>query len=218
MFWSESYSGGSVTITLVGTLSTGSSRVADGYGIYLFLKPTKWDVSPKYNYSISYISTPAWRGTSYPSPIEGDVILPQSSTPYIVVQWDPYWQIGYTTSGATGQWNVWIVSNPNGNNPSVSPSPSPNLGSGYAGWDGIGTGAFQPRPGDYICITVTYNPSTNTLSGVAYDMNTGQSASFTLNLNGYYTPPGSGSYVFGIAGNTGGAYANWGVVYVNYQG
>jgi len=97
-------------------------------------------------------------------------------------------------------------------------SESPNLGSGYAGWDGIGTGAFKPNPGDYICVTVTYNPSTNTLSGVAYDLNTGQSASFTVNLGNNYTPPGSGSYVFGIAGSTGGAYANWAVVYVNYQG
>jgi hypothetical protein len=51
-----------------------------------------------------------------------------------------------TLSGATGQWNVWIMSNPGStwlfSNPSVSPSPSPNLGSNYAGWDGIGTGAF----------------------------------------------------------------------------
>jgi len=107
---------------------------------------------------------------------------------------------------------------PGGNNASITPSPSPNLGSSYAGWDGIGTGAFKPNPGDYICVTVTYNPSTNTLSGVAYDLNTGQSASFTVNLGNNYTPPGSGSYVFGIAGNTGGAYANWAVVYVNYQG
>jgi len=218
MFWSETYSGGSVTITLVGTFSTGSSRVADGYEIYLFLKPTRWGVSPNYNYSISYISTPAWRDTGYPSPTEGDVILPQSSTSYLIIQWDPWWQIGYTRSGATGQWNVWIVKNTKGNNPSVSPSPSPNLGYGYAGWDGIGTGAFQPNPGDYICITVTYNPNTNTLTGVATDLNTGQSASFTLNLGNYYTPPSSGNYIFGVGASTGGAYANWAIVYVNYQG
>jgi len=218
MFWSETYSGGSVTITVVYSFSQGTTNPADGFEIYLFLKPTKWGISSAYNWSISYISTPAWKGESYPSPIEGDVILPQSSTPYIVVQWDPYWQIGYSRSNTTGQWNVWIVTNPKGNNPSVSPSPSPNLGPGYAGWDGIGTGAFKPNPGDYICVTVTYNPSTNTLSGVAYDLNTGQSASFTVNLGNNYTPPGSGSYVFGIAGNTGGAYVNWAVVYVNYQG
>jgi len=218
MFWNETYSGGSVTITVIGSFSQGTSPPADGFEIYLFLKPTMWGISSAYNWSIPYTSTPAWQGTGYPSPVEGDVILPQSSTSYIAVQWDPYWQIGYSTSNATGQWNVWIVTNPSGENLSVSPSPSPNLGSSYAGWDGIGTGAFEPNPGDYICVTVTYNPSTNTLSGVAYDLNTGQSASFTVNLGNNFTPPGSGSYVFGIAGNTGGAYANWAVVYVNYQG
>jgi len=207
-----------VTITLVGTFSFGSSKVADGYEIYLFLNPTKWSIGSQYNYSISYISTSGWRGTNYPSPFEGDVILPQSSTHYIVVQWDPWWQFGGFASGATGQWNVWIVSNPSGKNPSITPSPSPNLGSGYAGWDGIGTGYFEPNRGDYICVTVTYDPSTNTLSGIAYDLNTGQSASFTLNLTNYYKPPSSGTYVFGVSASTGGAYANWGVVYVNYQG
>jgi hypothetical protein len=202
---------------VIGAFSYGTTNPADGFEIYLFLEPM-WGISSAYNWPIPYISTLAWRGIGYPSPTKGDVILPQSLTPYIVVQWDPYWQIGYSTSNAAGQWNVWIVTNPSGTNPSVSPSPSPNLGSGYAGWDGIGTGAFKPNPGDYICITVTYNSSANTLSGVAYDLNTGQSASFTVNLGNNYTPPGRRSYVFGIAGNTGYAYANWAIVYVNYQG
>jgi len=211
MFWSETYSGGSVTITMVSTFSEGSSPPADGLEIYLFLKPTMWGISPAYNWSIPYWATKSYH---YPSPTAGDVILPQSSTPYIMVQWDPWWQTAATQSGVTGQWNVWIVTNPSGNNAGFSPSPSPNLGSGYACWDGIGTGYFEPNPGDRINITVTYNPSTNMLSGVATDLNTGQSASFTLNLGNYYTPPGSGSYVFGIAGNTGAAYANWALLYV----
>ena len=220
MFWSEAYSGGPVKITIIGTYSSGSSPVADGFVIYLFLKPTTWGVSPKYNYSIPYTSTAGngWASsiTPYPSPVEGDVILPQSSKPYIVVQWDPYWQIGETSSGATGQWNVWIVSNPGStwlfSNPSISPSPSPNLGSGYAGWDGIGTGAFQPRPGDLIKITVTYDPGTNTLSGVATDLNTGQSASFTVNLGSYYKPS-SGNYVFGVGAGTYWRDADWALLY-----
>jgi hypothetical protein len=212
MFWSETYSGGSVTITMVSTFSEGYSPPADGLEIYLFLKPTMWGISPAYNWSIPYWST---KSIPYPSPAAGDVILPQSSTSYLIIQWDPVWQFaGATQSGATGQWNVWIVSNPSGNNAGFSPSPSPNLGGGYAGWDGIGTGAFKPNPGDRINITVTYDPSTNTLTGIAMDLNTGQSASFTLNLGNYYTPPGSGSYVFGIAGDTGGAYANWALLYV----
>jgi hypothetical protein len=217
MFWSEAYSGGPVKITIIGTYSSGSSLVADGFEIYLFLNPTAWSVSPKYNYSIPYTSTNGngWALSVYPSSVEGDVILPQSSISYLIIQWDPAWQFaGHKQSGATGQWNVWIVNNTNGNNPSVGPSPSPNLGGGYAGWDGIGTGAFQPNPGDRINITVTYDPSTNTLTGIAMDLNTGQSASFTLNLGNYYTPPGSGSYVFGIAGNGGLSYANWALLYV----
>jgi len=217
MFWTETYSGGSVTITMVSTFSEGFSPPADGLDIYLFLKPTMWSVSPKYNYSISYMSDYILLARTNPSlpPVGGDVILPQSSTSYLIIQWDPWWQFGYTASGATGQWNVWIVSNPSGNNAGFGPSPSPNLGGRYAGWDGIGTGAFKPNPGDLINITVTYDPSTNTLTGIATDLNTGQSASFTLNLGNYYTPPGSGSYVFGIAGSTGGAsYANWALLYV----
>jgi len=213
MFWGETYSGSSVTITMIGTFSNGSSIPVDGFEIYLFLKPTEWGISSAYNWSIPHITAP--RMSHYPSPAAGDDILPQSSTSYLIIQWDPWWQFGYGTWGATGQWNVWIVSNPSGNNPSISPSPSPNLGGGYAGWDGIGTGAFQPNPGDRINITVTYNPSTNALTGIAIDLNTGQSANFILNLGNYYTPPSSGSYVFGIAGNTGGGrYANWALLYV----
>ncbi len=217
MFWSETYSGGLVKITIIGT----QTAMGNGFIIYLFLKPTKWAVSPQYNYTIPYNSTAGegWLiyAPSYPSRVEADVTYPQSSTPYIVVQWDPIWQFaGYTQSGATGQWNVWIVSNPSGNNASITPNPSPNLsgyssiGAPYAGWDGIGTGAFQPNPGDRINITVTYNPNTNTLTGIAIDLNTGQSANFTLNLGNYYTPPTSGNYVFGV-GATG---PHWALLYV----
>jgi hypothetical protein len=211
MFWNETYSGGSVTITMVSTFSEGSSPPADGLEIYLFLKPTMWGISPAYNWSIPYWATKSY---PYPSPAAGDVILPQSSTSYLIIQWDPWWQFGHATWGATGQWNVWIVSNPSGNNACICPCQSPNLGWYYAGWDGIGTGAFQPNPGDRINITVTYDPSTNTLTGIAIDLNTGQSANFTLNLGYYYTPPGSGSYVFGVGASTGSAYANWALLYV----
>jgi hypothetical protein len=228
MFWSETYSGGVIKITIIGTFSSSwppTRKFGDGFEIYLFLNPTMWSISPNYNYSIPYKSivgivwAPSFVSSAIAEltplvPLGGDVVLPQSSTPYIVVQWDPWWQFGGSPPGATGQWNVWIVSNPSGNNPSVGPSPSPNLGSSCEGWDSYGTGAFEPHPGDLIKITVTYDPSTNTLSGVATDLNTGQSASFTLNLNGYYTPPRRGTYVFGIAGNTGDWYADWALLYV----
>jgi len=218
MFWSETYSGGVVRITIIGTYNIGTLYyIGDGFVIYLFLTPTKWGISPNYNYSIPYTSTTEnelYYTLGYPSLTEGDVILPQSSTPYIVVQWNPIWHTEFSYPGTTGQWNVWIVSNPNGNNPSIAPSPSPNLGSGSAGWGGIGTGYFKPHPGNWINITVTYDPSTNILSGVVYDMNTSQTASFTLNLTGYYKPPSIGNYVFGIGAATGHHDANWALLYV----
>jgi len=213
MFWLGYYSGGPVIITMVGTVGTFSIGLPDGFVIYLYLPSSSltWGVSPAYNYSINY-------KLSKPSPIQGDVIFPQSSAQYIVIQWDPIWQTVAKQSGATGQWNVFIVSNPSGNNPSIIPYPSPNLGGRYAGWDGIGTGAFQPSPGDRINITVTYDPSTNTLTGVATDLNTGQSAQFSLSLSSYYTPPSSGNYVFGIGAVTGDGYANWALLYVVTKG
>jgi hypothetical protein len=94
----------------------------------------------------------------------------------------------------------------------------PSLGSGYAGWDGIGTGYFQPRPGDTIEVSVTYDLGTNTLSGKAYDENTGQQTSFTLSLSGYFSVPGPTYYVFGVAAANGNFSANWAVLYVGAQG
>ena len=61
---------------------------------------------------------------------------------------------------------------------------------------------------------MTYDPSTNTLSGVVKDLNTGQSVSLTLSLSGYFTPPSSGNYVFGAGAGTGWGYANWALLYV----
>ncbi|MFP3241133.1 MAG: hypothetical protein RXQ94_08375, partial [Caldivirga sp.] len=236
MFWSETYSGGLVKITIIGTFSNGSSLVANGFIIYLFLKPTKWGISPNYNYTIPYAATTA---AFLISPIQGDVIGPQSSTPYIMVQWDPIWQFAPMLTNdwniVNGQWIVWIVNNTNGNHAFVGPSPSPSFGSGgYAGWDGAGGGDFQPEPGDWINVTVTYDPSTNTLSCVAVDLNhTGWGeASFTVYLGNDYTPPSSGTYVFGVGASggsyvgvergepgygstfSGGAYANWALLYV----
>ncbi len=223
MFWQESYSGGVVTITMIGVYSNNGTPifswvypyVGDGYIIYLFLKPTMWGVNSNSNYSIPYAASNIYTTTI--SPVQGDVMFPQSSSQYLVIEWNPLWQYAYTADGAPGQWDVWVASNPHGPKAHVGPYPSPNLGYPYAGWDGIGSGYFQPNPGNYICITVSYNPNTNTLTGIAYDLNTGQSASFTLSLSNYFTPPLSGTYIFGIAGTNGAGQANWGVVYINYQ-
>jgi hypothetical protein len=55
-----------------------------------------------------------------------------------------------------------------------------------------------------INVTVVYDPSTNTVAAYATDLNTGQTASASVSLNGYFSPPQPGRYVFGIGAATGG--------------
>jgi hypothetical protein len=119
VFWDETYGGGSLTVTLLGTFSNGQppGQFADGFDIFLFLKPTMWSVSPQYNYSISYISTSRLQGVKVY--LGGDEIIPQGSTPYLIVQWDPFLEPVYHVSG---QWNVVILSDINGINPRLLPA------------------------------------------------------------------------------------------------
>jgi len=78
MFWSETYSGGLVKITIIGTQTT----MGNGFIIYLFLKPTKWAVSPQYNYTIPYNSTAGegWLtyAPSYPSRVGLMLSIPRA--------------------------------------------------------------------------------------------------------------------------------------------
>ncbi|MFP3314554.1 MAG: hypothetical protein RXO28_08605 [Thermocladium sp.] len=210
MFWSEQYNGGNATIRLIGTYSGGSSPPGDGFDTYLFINPWGWSVSSPYNHSIPYAASDfntGPNGVANLSPVQGDIILPYANLytfPYILIQWNPFWQTGYSTSNATGQFNIWMV----------------NYAFNYiliAGLDGYGSGYFAPNPGDYICVTVTYVNKTNTLYASAVDLNTGQIATAQINLTSYFTPPTSYSYVFGVGGSTATAdYANWGIVLVNY--
>ena len=205
MYWCASYtSGGTVTITLYGTYTV-SAGVADGFYVEFFIQPNGWSISSQYNWSIPYItSTSNFKVVYNPGALwSGIIIFPYSNNPYLVVQWDPYFTY---RSGLSGDWNVWVVS-----------SSSSSGAYGYW-WAGEGSGGFTPNAGDTLVMTVTYNPATNTVSGTLKDLNTGQVSSFSLSLNGYFTPPTSGQYIFGIGGATGGHYANWATNYVSFQG
>jgi len=210
MFWQEYRSGGSVRITNIGTYASGTSPVADGFAMYLFLPPSSltWGISPTYNYSINYTSTAEWN-INCPSPVEGEVILPQSKFNLHRGRVWPILADRLCRCQCHWRWNALVVTNPNGNNATVTPSPSLNLGQGNAGWDGIGTGKFQLKPGGWISATVTYNPSVNALTRIAYGLNAGQSVSFALNSSGHFAPPSSGSYAFGIGPAAGGDHADW---------
>ncbi|AWR96120.1 hypothetical protein DFR86_00185 [Acidianus sulfidivorans JP7] len=205
MLWNERYQANKpVTMTAIGVYAlSSSSKVADGYEFYLFINPKGWSISPIYNYSVPYALSIPGTNTQY-SNIQGEIILPSSSKPYLEVQWDPIWQTG-SSGGEGGQWNIWIVK-PNGKVKVVA--------------NGYGQGVLETgsglNPYDFILLCVTYNPLNNTVSGIAYDLNTGVYSTFSISLNGYFNPQPSGTYVFGIAGNTGGDNANWGLLYLNY--
>ena len=218
--WSYYYHpGNNLTIAAIVTFTNSSSIIAHGVVFYLFMNPYNWAVSSGYNESTYFITADELQSQGYspPSPVMGDVIFFGTSAYAIVVQWDPAWKYSYQIYGATGPWNIWVYRYKA--TISIKPSPSPNLGSPWAGWDGYGSWSpapWVPNAGDYVLLCVTYDRTTNTLYGFAQDLDDPfLTASFTLSLKTYFTPPGSGTYAFGVGAATGSNYANWALVYAN---
>jgi hypothetical protein len=225
-----------VAIATYSNASLTSGNVGHGIDLYFFVIPSGWSVSTSNNQSITYKSSVSL--TQKPSPVMGDVIFPVSPNgaggEYFVVQWDPAWAYNYAEyKNATGPWNVWVVQfSAGGNRISFYPSPSPNLGSPYAGWDGIGGWSpypWVPSAGDYVLICVTWFQN-NTLVGFAEDLNKPWLTSwFKLNLGSNYKMPGMpppgppptpppptppSGFAYGVGAGTGSSYsADWSVVY-----
>ncbi|WP_054843380.1 hypothetical protein [Vulcanisaeta souniana] len=145
MFWQSYFDSNKVVnleINGSGFSSTGSVP-GDGFVFYLFLNPSNWGgIGPQFNNNVPSYSI------SGVSPVMGNVFFPQSTTPYIVVQWDPIWQNVYRQVGVVGQWNVWIIG---------------PKGQVIKAWNGIGSESiFAPYS---VKIEISYDPSTNTLMG-----------------------------------------------------
>jgi len=65
---------------------------------------------------------------------------------------------------------------------------------------------------------VEYDSATNKLSGAATNLDTGETATFSIDLGNYFTPPQPGTYVFGVgAGAWYDYYADWSVTYIMTQ-
>jgi len=188
VFWQANYTGENVTISFLGTYTNSLGVAADGYFVYLFITPSTWAVAPQYNYSVPSI---VWYASCL-----GATIFPQSSSPYIFVHYDPGWRC----------WHAAIVSNSLNVVDYAKASP----------WWTYGVSIPQPSPSDLINVTVIYDPSSNTVTAFAINLNTGQTTSITANFSGYYAPPPPGRYVFGI-GAIGSYYTNWALLAVSFS-
>lgn len=76
----------------------------DGFSNYFLLNPVATS-----NWSSDYYATNP-EGPYVSTPVcSGSVIFPDSTSPYIVVQWDPSYTVAYCGMGSTGAFNVYIV-------------------------------------------------------------------------------------------------------------
>ncbi len=211
VFWQSYFDNNKIlNIEITGNVSFLSTEATpgDGFVFYLFLNPSNWGIGPQYNYNVPSYSI------SGISPVMGDVFFPQSSTPYIVVQWDPVWQNAYRQVGVVGQWNVWII--------------GPN-GQVIKAWNGIGVGSINlttlkssKLSIKQLYIEISYDSSRNILTGIVYaGYQTKSSAGlmlsfFVLDLSNYFIPPKSNSYIFGIGSATGLHYGEWYLISESY--
>jgi len=228
VIWKQKYiQGQELTIAIVGTYTQNWFDGGHGFNFYLFMQPSWWNVSSKWNSSedfpviINYYY--------YPRESGGMWALPQSKSPYIMVTWDAGWGTYYSPPPNGGMWDVWRVFNPNDENihPLQGFYPS-NYSFEYIYYQdaydegvnisyyGMGQGYFYPNPGDLIIIIVTYDPQTNMLYGIAYDYNTSQYSLLQFNLNVLgFKPPKSGYYVFAIGSGNAWLKADWSLLYTN---
>jgi len=200
VIWSQQYTqGGNFTITIVGTYTINWFAGGHGFNFYLFMTPSGWDISNKWNSSGNFpaIIAPFY----YPGESQGNWALPESSTPYIMVSWDSGWGTFYSPSPDGGMWDVWLI------------MPGLLVNSTY---HSIGQGDFSPNTGDLIIVSVTYDSQNNMIYGFAYDYNTSNYATLQFNLNKLgFKPPKSAIYMFGIGSGNAWLQGNWGLLYVN---
>jgi hypothetical protein len=181
MYWPTYYEGGNITISFI-MVYTATNLSQSPISIYLFIKPLGWNISSKYNYSIPSARPQAFvyiNSTYGFLPIVP--MIPWSTANYLIVTWFPT---------NLYQWTIEVVNT----------TLTYTLHLTYLG----GNGTVNPKPGDLLNVTITYNPNTNTMYGMIRDLNTSETSTFTASLSGNFTPPSIGYYVFGI-----GTASNW---------
>ncbi len=182
-----------VTVFLIGGFGAGSNTPADGFEIYFFMNP----VYIRNGSIVNYVSDPSIGSELLYA--QGLLIFPYSNGDYFMVQWDPYWIESGASSASV--FNLFNVTSNNGYISSITP---------YGPLGNNGFGIQQTSNYFYVCMKATYNPSTGWLYTQVTDLNSGETATLSYNVGLKYS---AGQYTFAIGGNTGGSYANWGIVY-----
>jgi hypothetical protein len=193
MYWPTHYEGGNITMSFITVYTAVNSTIVNStyaylyispISVYLFIKPLGWDISSRYNFSIpcahplGFVHINSTYGFLPVVPM-----IPEGTANYLIVTWFPANQNPWLPENQN-PWTIEVV-----NTTSTHPLTLTYLG---------GNGIVKPKPGDLLNVTIMYNPNTNTIYGMIRDINTSETSTFTASLNGNFTPPSSGYYVFGI--------------------
>ncbi len=176
-------------------------RLADGYTVYLLIKP-----SNLLNNTFGTSESLSESSTGFYS-FGGNVIIPYSPSPYIIIQWDPwsssvtaYVVDWYKTPNTTGiQTSGAVILWENSQHVSLPSLPGENI--------------TYPLPGEELVLYVQYNASNGVLSITIMHGNRtlliGSGAGFTIPPGLIQLSPGVSVYYVGVGSQTGMCYANW---------
>ena len=178
---------------------TSMGYAGDGVSLYFMLSPTS-DASWNSDYYV------------YSSSCSGAILLPYSTTPYFVVQWDPLYAGTPCGAGYTSEFNVV----------SVNPFPGGTITAlSISGQDGpVGSASsIAPAAHDVVNVTVGYKAAQNELQARAFDVNSSTVLAYAsmdmLSVN-FLAPfensiPTHMAVAEGASGQTA-----WGLEYVGY--
>jgi hypothetical protein len=167
-------------------------RLADGYTVYLLIKP-----SSLLNNTFGTSESLSESSTGFYS-FGGNVIIPYSPSPYIIIQWDPW------SSSVTAYVVDWYKTP---NTTGIQTSGAVIL------WENSQHVSLPLSPGGKLDLYVQYNASNGMLAiSIVYTnrtMSIGTVMGFTIPPGLIQLSPGVSVYYVGVGSQTGMCYANW---------
>ena len=200
-----SYTGQTVGASINGTFTRSSAAVADGFTIMLFAQNGTSSLSYVNNSmpGVTPTSTTGLPACGYPTitsstGTQGTIAFPLSTTPYLALQWDPFYGGPFPTP-KPAEFNLWVI------NPSTPTTPC----SATAFPGPVGCTIGVPTAMDNIRFDVNYTSATNALGAEIVDISSAKNCSFSMGLSPTFTPPSFGKYWVFVEGNNGAAGADW---------